>query len=71
MRKPRDLERLVFFHEHVQRSASVVGRPEGECAWGANQKIASRKGVEIGDRRPGAGAGTHAIQAKEIIHTLV
>ena len=71
MREPRDLERLVFFHEHVQWSASIVGCPEGECARWANQKIASRKGVEIGDRRPGAGARAHAIQAKEIIHTFV
>ena len=62
MREPRDLELLVFFHEHVQRSASVVGRPEGECARGANQKITSRKSVEVGDRRAGAGARAHARQ---------
>jgi len=71
MREPRDVKLLVFSHEHVQRSASVVGRPEGECARGANQKIASRKGIKVGDRRAGAGARAHARQAKEIIHTLV
>ena len=64
MREPRDLERLVFFHEHVQWSASIVGCPEGECARGSNQKIASRKGVEVGDRRARASARAHARQVE-------
>ena len=71
MRERRDVKFLIFFHEHVQRSASVVRRPEGECAGRANQKIASRKSIDVGNRGSGAGARAHTWEAKEIIHIFV